>query len=220
MKNLLLGIVVFAFILAAGIMWFTIARPIVVLPRIRLAPGYSLKTGQNRTITSEDRRGKLTLYSFAYTRCRTDCQSIYNNLQAIDSALAEKPKQNPPLDFITLTIDPDWDTPQRLADFSLPFQLHAVTWSWISGNPDIIQHIAKDGFEIFYSLLPEGKIVFSPRYVLVDGEGIIRTELEGPEFTPDRFLEYMAILMKEISQEQGSSRLAYEAAHFFACYPH
>ena len=70
------------------------------------------------------------------------------------------------------------------------------------------------------SPLPEGRFVFSPRYVLVDGEGIIRAELEGPEFTPERFLEYLAILNTEISQSQGSSKLAYEAAHFFACYPH
>lgn len=220
MKNLLTGIVIFAVILAAGILWFTISRPVVVLPRIRLAPGYSLQSDQNRTFTSEDRRGKLTLYTFAYTSCSSDCLSIYKNLQAVDSALELKPGQNPPLDFITLTIDPIIDTPQHLDGFSLPFQPDSVTWTWLSGNPVIIQNIVANGFELMVSPLPEGRFVFSPRYVLVDGEGIIRTELEGPEFTSERFLEYLEILNTEIAQSQGSSRLAYEAAHFFACYPH
>lgn len=220
MKNFLLGIVIFTGVIALGILWFTIARPVVVLPRIRLAPGYSLQAASRQTITSEDRRGKLTLYSFAYTRCVADCQSIYNNLQAVDSALALKPKQDPPLDFITLTIDPEWDTPQRITDFPLPFQPQAVTWSWVSGSPNIIQNIIAGGFELLYSPLPEGKFVFSPRYVLVDGEGIIRTELEGEEFSPTRFLDYLDVLNREITQTGGSSHLAYEAAHFFACYPH
>jgi cytochrome oxidase Cu insertion factor (SCO1/SenC/PrrC family) len=220
MKNFLLGIVFFTAILAAGIMWFTIARPVVVLPRVKLAPGYYLLSGQKKSITSEDRRGKITLYSFAYTRCTSDCQTIYNNLKVIDSKLSSRQILNPPLDFITLTIDPEWDTPNRLADFPLPFQPHSVKWSWVTGTPNLVRTIAANGFEILFSPLPEGKVVFSPRYVLVDGEGIIRAELEGNEFTPDRFLSYLDILYKEISESQGASHLAYEAAHFFACYPH
>jgi protein SCO1/2 len=220
MKNLLKGIVIFAGILAVGILWFTISRPVVVLPRIRPAPGYSLQSSHGQTFTSEDRRGKLTLYTFAYTHCTTDCLTIYNNLQEIDAALSQKPEQKPPLDFITLTIDPQRDTPEQMAEFSTPFKPHSVGWSWLSGNPAIIQNIVTNGFELMVSPLPEGRFVFSPRYVLVDGEGIIRTELEGPEFTPERFLEYLEILNTEIAQSQGSSRLAYEAAHFFACYPH
>jgi protein SCO1/2 len=220
MKDFLRGIIVFATILAAGILWFTIARPVVVLPRIRLAPGYSLRTGLNQIITSEDRRGKLTLYSFAYTRCTSDCQYIYSNLQAIDTTLSSKPEQVPPLDFITITIDPDWDTQDRLAEFPLPFQPKAVNWDWLTGNPALVQNITATGFELMYSPLSEGRFVFSQYYVLVDGEGIIRSEFEGPEFTPERFLDYLDILNKEISQSQGSSKLAYEAAHFFACYPH
>jgi protein SCO1/2 len=220
MKNFLRGIIVFTAILAAGILWFTIARPVVVLPRIRLAPGYSLRTGMNQVITSEDRRGKLTLYSFAYTRCAADCQYIYNNLRVIDSALAAKPQQNPRLDFITITIDPDWDTQQRLSEFPLPFQPRSVTWNWLTGSTSLVQVITAKGFDLLYSPLADGRFVYSQRYVLVDGEGIIRSELEGPEFTPERFVEYLEILNKEIAQSTGSSKLAYEAAHFFACYPH
>jgi protein SCO1/2 len=220
MKYFLRGIIVFTTILAAGILWFTIARPIVVLPRIRLAPGYSLQSGSSQTITSEDRRGRLTLYTFAYTRCGNDCRYIFENLQAIDAELALGPQQVPPLDFVTLTIDPAWDTAQRLTAFDLPFQPKAVKWSWLTGNPAFVQTIAATGFELLFSPVQDGKFVFSQRYVLVDGEGIIRAELEGPEFTPKRFFEYLDILDKEISQSQGSSKLAYEAAHFFACYPH
>jgi len=44
-------------LLAVGIVWFATARPVVVLPRMRTAPGYLFSRADGGTLTSEDERG-------------------------------------------------------------------------------------------------------------------------------------------------------------------
>lgn len=209
-----------AALVVVAILWFVIARPVLVLPRISLAPGYSLVDGSGQTVTSEDARGKLTLYSFAYSRCAQDCDAIYGTLQAIDSSLAAQPLRTPALRFVTLTIDPAHDTQQQLAEFSLPFQPRAVEWMWLTGPEKILKNVSGGAFGVLYQPREDGTIFFAPRYVLVDGEGIVRAFYDSAELEPERFLGQLDLVYEEIAQAQGSARLAYEAAHFFACYPH
>lgn len=209
-----------AALVVVAILWFVIARPVLVLPRISLAPGYSLVDGSGQTVTSEDGRGKLTLYSFAYSRCGQDCSGIYRTLEAIDSRLAEQPQRSPAFRFVTITIDPANDTQQQLASFSPPFQPRAVEWKWLTGPEKILKNISGGAFGVLYQPREDGTIFFAPRYVLVDGEGIVRAVYDSPELATDRFLQQLDLVYEEIAKAQGSARLAYEAAHFFACYPH
>ncbi len=207
-------------LLVIGVLWFTLARPVLVLPRMRLGPGYSLVDAAGKTVTSEDGRGKLTLYTFAYTRCAADCEPLYQTLQAIDSGLAARPARVPSLRFVTLTLDPARDTPEQLASFAMPFTPRSVQWTWLTGPEKTLKNVSGGAFEVLYQPRADGSVFFAPRYVLVDGEGIVRAVYDGAELNTARFLEQLDLVYEEIAQAQGAAKLAYEAAHFFACYPH
>lgn len=207
-------------VLVAAVLIFTIARPVVVLPRIRLAPGYSLNDSSGRAVTSEDQRGRLTLYSFAYTRCGEDCRPVYDSLRGIDTLLAARAPRQPALRFITLTLDPINDSPQVLAAFPRPFQPAAVEWLWLTGQEKWLKTVAGGSFEVLYQPQQDGTIFFAPRYVLVDGAGVVRAVYDGANLDARQFLGHLDLLYKEIEQASGPARLAYEAAHLFACYPH
>ncbi len=206
-------------LLVGAVLFFTIARPVVVLPRIRLAPGYVLQDQTAANISSEDARGKLTLYSFAYTGCKTDCAAIYDSLQAIDAAVAAQPPRSPALRFVTLTIDPQHDTPQTLQNFERPFTPAAVEWIWLTGSETWMRSVTGGAFEVLYQPQDDGSVFFAPRYILVDGVGVVRAIYDGAALDAGTFMQHLALLYKEIEQSGGASRLAYEAAHFFACYP-
>jgi len=209
-----------AALLVIGVLWFALARPVLVLPRIRLGPGYSLVDGAGKTVTSEEGRGKLTLYSFAYSRCEDDCAALYRTLEAIDSGLAARPERSPALRFITLTIDPEYDTQQRLAGFDLPFTPRTVDWRWLTGPEKILKNVSGGAFGVLYEPQEDGSVFFAPRFVLVDGEGVVRAMYDGAELNTERFLDQLDLVYEEIAQAEGAAKLAYEAAHFFACYPH
>lgn len=205
---------------AAFVLWFALARPVLVLPRLRLAPGFSLTGADGASVTSEAGRGKITLYTFAFTNCQAQCAKTYDTLQAIDAGLSQWPSVVPPFRIVTLSIDPANDTPQTLASFRLPFQPKVSDWTWVTGSPERMKEIIGGSFEVLYAPQPDGSLVFSPRYVLVDGEGIIRGDYDGTTTSPESILNYLSILYEEIANTTGPGRMAYEAAHFFACYPH
>ena len=60
---------------------------------------------------------------------------------------------------------------------------------------------------------------FDPRYVLVDGAGIVRAEYHSAQLDTARVMSDINILIDEVHNSQGAARLAYEAAHLFRCYP-
>lgn len=207
-------------VLVALVLWFTIARPVVVLPRMQLAPGYGLQDARGQLVTSEDQRGVLVLYSFAYSRCQATCSKLYKTLQTVDEELAKTPDRKPPFRFITLTVDPTRDTPQQLAQFKLPFEPKAVPWTWLSGTEQRMKDVVGGGFELYYQPQADGSVAFAPAFVLVDGFGVVRAEYDAYEISSRLLLEHIELLYKEIEQSSGLGSLAYEAAHFFACYPH
>ncbi len=205
-------------LLITAVLWFTIARPVVVLPRSRLSPGYTLTDSSGKPFSSEYQRGRLTLYSFAYTGCGQRCQAIYDLLRALDERLSGK-ALNPPLDYITISVDPARDLPAALASFPLPFQPARIKWIWLTGEESWLRNVVGGGFEVAFQPQEDGSVFFDPRLVLVDGEGVIRGEYDLAQTSADQLAYHLDLLYQEIEQSSGAGKFAYEAAHFFACYP-
>ena len=104
-----------AILIALSIVSFNIIRPIVVLPRIAPSPGFALVDSAGQPVTSEDRRGFLTLYSFSYLDCDVQCPQSVDDIAALREAVAAKLPAGTPLSFVTISLDPERDTPARLA---------------------------------------------------------------------------------------------------------
>ena len=85
---------------------------------------------------------------------------------------------------------------------------------------DLLKHIIGGGFEAYYDKNENGSFEMSPKFVLVDGWGIIRGEYRYQTLTPDtdRILRHIYVLAEEVQNSQGAATLAYEAAHYFLCY--
>ena len=96
-----------------------------------------------------------------------------------------------------------------------------AVWKFAT-TPDetLLKHIIGGGFEAYYQPREDGGYTFDPKFVLVDGWGIIRGEYRYQTLTPDtdRILRHMRVMAEEVRNSQGSASLAYEAAHFFLCY--
>src|SRR3954468_174662 len=89
----------------AAVMAFAIFQPIRVLPRISLAPAYSLIDQAGKKFTSESVRGKLVLYTFSDSRCTSPCRSTSAPLAAMQGALGQVQPGAIPLNFVTIFVD-------------------------------------------------------------------------------------------------------------------
>lgn len=197
---------------------FVTVQPIKVLPRLKLAPGYSLISEQDRPFTSDMVRGQVVLYQFVHTTCGADCQSIWTNLQALAAQLPTTTVGEIPVKLVVITLDPDHDTPQVLAEFGQQLGADAARWTFLTGAEGEISQVLRHGFGVAYKREADGKLSFLNRTVLVDGWGIVRAEYVFARPSAEQLANDIQLVLSEARNSRGAARYAYEAAHLFGCY--
>jgi protein SCO1/2 len=215
------GIYIFFGLLVLAAVSFKVFQPIKVLPRMQLAPAFSLTDQDNERLTSEDLRGKFALYTFSYTHCPAPCYDIDQTMQAVQSRLDEVQLGGVEIAFVTISFDPQRDTPEVLRAYSSSLKADTTRWSFATtANQTQLKTIIGSGFEAYYEDKGNGEFAFTPTFVLVDGWGIIRARYryETEVSTPDRILRHLGVLAEEVRNSTGTAKLAYEAAHLFLCY--
>ncbi|NPA06569.1 MAG: SCO family protein [Chloroflexi bacterium] len=214
------GVYTFFGLVFVSVVAFKVFQPVQVLPRIRLGPGYWLLDQDGQRLTNEDMRGKVVLYSFLYTRCPGDCYGIVPLLQKVQ-VQGPQIMGDIPFAIVTITLDPAHDTPEVLKAYAQQVGAQPGLWYFATHpDPKRLKLIVGAGFGVWYEPQPDGSVRFAPRYVLVDGWGIVRGDYkyETIASTEERILRHLGVLAEEIQNSQGSAKLAYEAAHFFLCY--
>jgi len=220
-RSLLYGIYVFLGLLVFGAIAFKIFQPVQVVPRIRLAPGFSLTTQDGKRLTNEDLRGHFVVYNFIYTGCQEPCSNLNTTMHEIQSRLDEIELGKISVKFVTISFDPENDNTEKLAAYAK--SKGADPNQWVFATTDDVaklKTIIGGGFEAYYQQNEDGSFTFDPKFVLVDGWGIIRGEYRYQTTIPDadRILRHIGVLAEEVINSQGAATLAYEAAHYFLCY--
>jgi protein SCO1/2 len=208
-------------IVVVGILAFATLRPIQVLPRISLAPGFALTDQDGRRLTSEDLRGHLVLYNFTYTRCQAPCPQTTPVMRSVQDRLREVDTRGVPITItlLTLSFDPEHDTPERLRAFANELGADTARWRMVTGDPTLLKYVLGGNFNVYYTPNPDGTYTFDPVFVLVDGWGILRAIYRTATPGTDRLLRDLRLIVQEVRNSTGAARLAYEAAHLFLCYP-
>ncbi len=203
-----------------GVFAFAIIQPIQVLPRIRLAPGFTLTDQNGQRLTSEDLRGSAVLYNFLYTGCGTECDQLNATMQEVQRRLPELGLGGLPVQFVTISFDPANDTPDVLRQYAESLGADPSQWRFATGDPARLKEMIGGGFEAYYAPDGAGGFQFDPTFVLVDGWGIIRGKYRYQVAVPDadRILRHIGVLADEVQKATGPNKLIYEAAHLFLCY--
>lgn len=200
---------------------FKIFQPIQVLPRMQLAPAFRLVDQDNQPLTSEDLRGQFVIYTFTYTNCPEPCYNINETVKEIESRLDEVELDNIPVTFVTLSFDPERDTPEVLNAYANSVGADTAWWKFATTpNQSLLKTIIGAGLETYYEKKEDGSFAFDPAFVLVDGLGIVRAEYRYSTevANADRILRHLGVLADEVRNSSGTNKLAYEAAHLFLCY--
>lgn len=200
---------------------FAIFRPIEVLPRMRLVPGFTLVNQNAKSLSNEDLRGHIVLYNFTYTRCPAPCSNMNETMQTIQQNVSEIDFQGIPFSMVTISFDPEHDTPRVLKDHAESVGANPDIWQFATlNNPRLLKTIVGGSFEAYYEEQEDGSFDFMPTYVLVDGWGIVRGQYtyETLSSTVERITRHIGVLADEMEKSVGANKLVYEAAHLFVCY--
>ncbi len=200
---------------------FKVFQPIQVLPRMQLSPAFDLTDQSNQRLTSEDLRGQFVLYTFTYTNCPAPCYNINETMQEVQSRLHEVRLDGIDVSFITISIDPERDTPEVLKSYAETIGADTDKWKFATTtNKALLKTIIGSGFETYYEDKGNSNFAFDPAFVLVDGWGIVRAEYRYTTevSNADRILRHLGVLAEEVHYSKGTAKYAYEAAHLFLCY--
>ncbi len=213
------GIAVLAALVVGSVFAFVTFQPIQVLPRVRLAPGFSLVDSEGRSLTSEDMRGRFALYTFSYSSCVT-CDSIDQTMREVQEGLASAELRGFEVALVTISVDPA-ETPESMASYAESVGADPEVWAFATVNDQrFLADVVAGGFGTYFSLGDDGIITLDRSFVLVDGAGIIRNEYKYATQASDseRILRHLGVLAEEEANSHGPAGLAYEAAHLFLCY--
>ncbi|MXV17621.1 SCO family protein [Hufsiella ginkgonis] len=110
--------------------------------------------------------GSITVVSFFYTRGGQPC--AYMNYAL--SGLVKEYDRNKRMQFLTISVDPEFDTPPELKKYSMTYSARAGKWSFLTGDQDKIYEIARRGFlvDALRDTLEQGNFIYSPMFILVD----------------------------------------------------
>ncbi|MBP7692688.1 MAG: SCO family protein [Anaerolineales bacterium] len=210
----------FAFLAGApllGVLLFVTFQPVKVLPRLQLAPGFVLVDQDGAPVTSDSLRGALTLYSFSYARCGGACESPAPLLGELQAALAQE-DLGVPVRLVTVTVDPEHDTPAVLRAYGQQVGADFTRWSFLTGPAPAVAALVTGGFDVFAKPQTDGTLILDTRLWLVDGWGIKRAEYSSYWPAPARVLRDLRLVAAEARNSAGWAKYAYDAAHFFGCY--
>jgi protein SCO1 len=147
-------------------------------------PDYTFTNSLGQKISLSDFNGQAYAFTFIFTRCPfpTFCPRMNMNFAAAYKQLSEMPNAPTNWHLISISFDPDFDTPARLAQYSSSYQPDPKKWSWVTGAMIDIDAIAEQvGLVFSYE---KGTFNHNLRTVVVDKNGIIRQNFRGNEWKP------------------------------------
>ena len=135
-----------------------VAQGVAVLDRP--APVVTGTDQDGNTFTTSTLKGSYWLASFMFTTCQTVCPAL-NSVQAdISNTYASKG-----LRFVSISTDPDNDTPEALRAYAGRFGAKTGSWWMLTMPIDTVMSVATRGFAV---MGPEKPDMHSTRFVLVD----------------------------------------------------
>jgi protein SCO1/2 len=124
---------------------------------------------QSGMITGLDRyQGHPVLITMFYTSCPHVCPMLISTIKIMEHELSEQ--QRADLRVMTISIDPERDTPEKLQQTMQSHSVDNGRWSMVRPEPSDVRTIASV-FGVKYKKLPDGEFNHSTRIILLDREG-------------------------------------------------
>jgi protein SCO1/2 len=173
-------VIMVAIVLAAAIpavvIPMVLLRKTPELPDLGTIPAFSVVDERGQPFTEAALRGHATIASFLFTRCDTVCPVNTQKMARVQ----EQVLLDDGVKLLSISVDPAYDTPARLAAYADKFHADPTKWRFVTGDPATVHALIEGGF--LSAADPDGKtqkngapsIAHAGYFVLVDPELHIR----------------------------------------------
>lgn len=156
----------------------------------------------NFTLTDQDGerlefgklRGRPVVINFMYTSCPDLCPLLTASLKILRDHM--KPAEARDIRFLSITTDPEIDTPEVLKAYSRRHEADVPNWSWLTGTARALAPVWQ-GFGVSVQRLARGLVEHTTLTVVADARGRMRFAYFGSAPDPDVLLKDLRTLRKE-----------------------
>jgi len=164
------------------------------LPKIAPAPEFTLISQNGMPVALADFRGKVVAVTFIYTSCVDTCPVLTALMAYVQDKLG--PHFGRGIAFVSITVDPERDTPEVLKQYAKTFGADLNGWAFLTGTPATIREVARR-YGVFASKTASGDVDHTFLTSVVDRRGVLRVQYVGVRFNPEEFQHDLLALLEE-----------------------
>lgn len=124
---------------------------------------FTLTSSQKESVSNATLLGKPYVISFFYSTCPSVCVRQNEKKKMLYDKFADQG-----IRFVSVSVDPEIDTPQRLSEYAERFNADPEKWKFLTGDMDYISRVGAEVFRIFVTRRGHPE-----QFIVVDAEGKI-----------------------------------------------
>ena len=140
------------------------------------APQFELTDQNGDLFDSSELAGRVWIANFMFTLCPGTCPVQTAKLAELQTRIGKWPHGNR-VRFLSITVDPELDTPTRLLEYAQRNGADPDRWKFLTGERAELWRLSKEGFKFPVAdnaADPANPITHSARFVLVDAQSRVR----------------------------------------------
>lgn len=140
------------------------------LPHLGDVPPFSLTAQSGEQSGDAMMRGKISIVDFIFTSCTSICPVMSGRMAYMQGILGTLPE----MQFISISVDPETDTPGVLTDYATRYGAIPGKWYFLTGGREAIYTLTREGFHLGLDTEGLDVIIHSQKFILVDDSLRIR----------------------------------------------
>ena len=145
---------------------------------LEVAPGFRLVDQDGAEFALEDAAGAAVLLDFVFTRCPGPCPILTASHAELQRSLPPGIRER--TRFVSISLDPEYDTPARLREYATARGADLAGWSFLTGDPDRVASVVQS-YHVGSTRAPDGSIDHTVITFLIDPQGRIARRYFGLE---------------------------------------
>ncbi|PTL79616.1 SCO family protein [Vitiosangium sp. GDMCC 1.1324] len=146
------------------------------LQRLGKLPAFTFTRQDGQPFGLQQLEGRPWVANFIFTRCPTICPVFTAKLARFQKQTADMGGE---LALVSFSVDPKYDTPERLTAYAAKYGADPARWSFLTGDYEQLKQTVVGGFKIAMGRNDENEddipsIFHGSHFVLVDRTGEIR----------------------------------------------
>jgi protein SCO1/2 len=176
-----------------------LSHPVPPPPALKIPLGaFTRVDQQNKPFGLEDLKGRVWVADFVFISCPSVCPKLTTRMAQIQRRARHLGQA---FHLVTFTVDPENDTPPRLAAYAAGYHADPSRWTFLTGKLGDIETTVVKGFKVAMGKEPSEpgsslmSIFHGEKLVLVDADGNIRGYYDADDAGIDEMLRNTEILV-------------------------